>query len=94
MISALVSPAAAGDWEHGPPRRNFDSVYRPGQLAIDAVAASAAPHYPTRPWYGAPYRYYGYYRPWYTYGYYGPTEPVDLDEESPSPSPPVEGARR
>jgi capsular exopolysaccharide synthesis family protein len=28
------------------------------------------------------------------YGYYGPTEPVEPDEESPSPSPPVEGARR
>ena len=53
--------------------RNFDAVYRPSELAIDQLAAVAAPNYLARPWYLTPYRHYSYYRPWYTYGYYGPT---------------------
>jgi hypothetical protein len=75
FVAVLASTAIArgGDAPYFPPVRNFDSVYRPGELAIDALAASVQHNSLTRPWYLTPYRNYAYYRPWYTYGYYGPT---------------------
>ena len=74
-VLSIANVAAAGEFPTPhPPVRNFDAVYRPGELALDALAAELQPgYYLTRPWYLSPYRNYAYYRPWYTYGYYGPT---------------------
>jgi hypothetical protein len=76
IVCGAVATASAGEVPiyPYPLERNFDAVYRPGELAVDAIAAAVQPdYYLARPWYLSPYRNYSYYRPWYTYGYYGPT---------------------
>jgi hypothetical protein len=52
--------------------RNFGAIHPPKTPLILPVGNFGAPNFLTRPWYVAPYRYYSYYRPWYTFGYYGP----------------------